>query len=312
MRLRIILLSSLWMLFACTATATGTSPTTVVLPSCGEWQATDDGFTCITIDNGLLIQSGLEQITLRAYGASIVIHGTILIEGEIELNIAILEGDAVVSAQGQNRIASTGQFVSLTIRDELADFPSEIVSINRLPDNLPLEMLPRPLDEDTFSPIETSNPATIPAGEREECIHPDKWTARYTVASGETLARIANRYELTIEELAEGNCLTNVSRIIVGQELAVPVVDESNSDSEIIVENVSIGFRADAYVLEPGTCTILRWDAFNTVAIFLDDAPVDEASSQEVCPDESTSYILQVILENDVEEIRELMLSVRE
>ncbi len=44
----------------------------------------------------------------------------------------------------------------------------------------------------------------------------------YVVVRGDTLSRIAQRYQTTVPVLAGGNCLTNVNRIIVGQRLRVP------------------------------------------------------------------------------------------
>ena len=44
----------------------------------------------------------------------------------------------------------------------------------------------------------------------------------YTVVSGDTLGRIANRYDVTVAEIAEANELTNVDRLSVGQVLLIP------------------------------------------------------------------------------------------
>ena len=309
MQARIAFFFCLW-LVACTATPSEIPPTATAIPSCGDWQSMDTNFTCIILDDALLIQSGIEQITFRAYEASLVVHGTVLLLEDAMIRIMVLEGDAIISARGQNRIVSTGQEVSLTITEQRAAAPSDIQSIEYLPDSIPLDDLARSIDETALIIVETPVPTAIPTEETENCAIPDGWTATYTIESGDTLARIATRYELTIEELAEGNCLTNLSWIIVGEELAVPV---NESETEIApVETGSIGFRADAYLLEAGSCTILRWDAFNAVSIFLEDEPVRESSSQEVCPAESTSYRLRVILNNEVEEVREITLSIQE
>ncbi len=44
----------------------------------------------------------------------------------------------------------------------------------------------------------------------------------YTVVSGDTLGRIANRYGVTIAEIAEANELTNIDQLSIGQVLLIP------------------------------------------------------------------------------------------
>lgn len=54
-----------------------------------------------------------------------------------------------------------------------------------------------------------------------QCPVPPGWTY-YTVGPGDTLYKIAQRYGTTTTVLANGNCITNVNRIYVGQQLRVP------------------------------------------------------------------------------------------
>ena len=54
-----------------------------------------------------------------------------------------------------------------------------------------------------------------------QCIVPSGWVA-YTVQAGETLAVIAQRYNLTAEQMAASNCLPNPDLIYEAQVLAVP------------------------------------------------------------------------------------------
>lgn len=44
----------------------------------------------------------------------------------------------------------------------------------------------------------------------------------YTIQSGDTLARIASRFNTTVDAIVEANDLTNPNRIDVGQELVIP------------------------------------------------------------------------------------------
>jgi LysM repeat protein len=64
---------------------------------------------------------------------------------------------------------------------------------------------------------ETPTPTTTPGCEPRE-----DWQLTYTVQANDALAAIADRYGVWVDELAEGNCLTDKNLIVVGQELRVP------------------------------------------------------------------------------------------
>jgi len=68
--------------------------------------------------------------------------------------------------------------------------------------------------------IQTRVPVGI-VGASGQCVVPSGWVA-YTVQAGETLAAIAQRYNLTAEQIAAANCLQNADLIYEAQELAVP------------------------------------------------------------------------------------------
>jgi LysM repeat protein len=48
------------------------------------------------------------------------------------------------------------------------------------------------------------------------------WKLRYTVVFNDALAKIAEKYGTTAQEIADGNCLTDINVISVDQELRVP------------------------------------------------------------------------------------------
>lgn len=54
------------------------------------------------------------------------------------------------------------------------------------------------------------------------CAPREDWTTTYTVAAGDTLFSIAQQVGSTVAELAQANCLTNASVIVVGQQIRVP------------------------------------------------------------------------------------------
>ena len=57
-----------------------------------------------------------------------------------------------------------------------------------------------------------------------------------------------------------------------------------------------IEFRADAGEVDAGKCTKLHWRVENVQAVFLDGGGVVGTGSKEVCPCETTTYILSVTL----------------
>jgi LysM repeat protein len=65
--------------------------------------------------------------------------------------------------------------------------------------------------------LETPTPTTTPGCEPRE-----DWGLRYTIQANDALARIADVYNISVEELAEGNCISDPNVIRAGQELHVP------------------------------------------------------------------------------------------
>jgi LysM repeat protein len=64
---------------------------------------------------------------------------------------------------------------------------------------------------------ETPTPTTTPG-----CTPRKDWKLRYQVQRDDALARIADRYSTSVQELVEANCLTDPNVILIGQELRVP------------------------------------------------------------------------------------------
>jgi len=55
-------------------------------------------------------------------------------------------------------------------------------------------------------------------------------------------------------------------------------------------------FGADPAKLHAGACSTLRWEVIGGLAVLLDNLPVEKAGQQEVCPEETTRYVLAVDL----------------
>ncbi len=78
------------------------------------------------------------------------------------------------------------------------------------------------------SPSVTTTPAVLP-----NCTPRADWAVIYTVQSGNTLAQIAQAAGLSLSDLALGNCIGDVNRIVTGQKLRLP--------KEIILPTVTPG-----------------------------------------------------------------------
>ena len=86
------------------------------------------------------------------------------------------------------------------------------------------------------------NPALIMAQENEQVTH--------TVQAGENLYRIALRYGITMDELANANNITDYSRINRGQELIIPGLTVPGDQSA--VENPLIAGTPTIHIIQPG------------------------------------------------------------
>jgi LysM repeat protein len=76
--------------------------------------------------------------------------------------------------------------------------------------------LPSPTQTPTTLPTKTSTPPPPPA------ISPSPVTTNYTVAAGDTLSSIAQRYNVTIQSLISTNSIANPSVIQAGLRLVIP------------------------------------------------------------------------------------------
>lgn len=307
--LSVLFYSLLSLIVACTSTSLATPKLSDSDSLCNNRSLSDGDAFCLQLnENALLIQSNTEQVTASLYQMALVIDGTAYIEDEDSISVVALEGRVFIGAQGQNRILSAGNEVTVPIIDAIAQFPSGISAISSsfsLNNDL-LNSLPRSINIETLIPTSTPRPTAIPVINPNVCTVLDTWRGQYVVEAGDTLNAIANRFNLTVTELSEGNCLENVSQINVGQILNVPV------DENSINQNQVVGFWADNYTIDSGSCTILRWDATNVMSIFLDETPVAEDNSQEVCPQETQTYTLSVTYPNGEDVERQITISVPE
>jgi LysM repeat protein len=113
--------------------------------------------------------------------------------------------------------------------------PTPLVAPVELPTPLPL--IPEPPASETIPPEgEGAGEETPPAAEDPPpAIQPEAAPATeagepapsgpvtYVVQAGDTLGRIAQRYNVSVEDIAAANNITNIHRLDVGQTLTIPV-----------------------------------------------------------------------------------------
>ena len=73
----------------------------------------------------------------------------------------------------------------------------------------------------------------------------------------------------------------------------------------------SVSFTADSYTVERGQCTVLRWQAQNAEGVYLDSVAVAVVGSEQVCPQNTTTYRLRVVA-GGWEDTSEVTISVTE
>lgn len=139
---------------------------------------------------------------------------------------------------------------------------------------------PRPTTEINVSlpglhGAETPTPTSTPGCEPRE-----DWKLTYTVQFDDTLTAIADRYGVWVDELAEGNCITDKNLIVVGQVLQVPGdTQPSQPEVECVPWEVLTPFNGSVTVPADGAITF-NWRGpaapINLIRIYRPDGTVYE------------------------------------
>lgn len=274
--------------------------------------ATLDTDTTPTCDGApmpaLLLQADDEQqatLTLNGVTISAKTSAAIWHEGDA-LIISALDGVTVVSSQGVTRIVRPDQQTRITLTNNQADatpIPAIAADSERLA-NLPLSVLPRliTLTERDTPAANTTSRTTQPRATAPPCVPNANWTGEHTIARGESLVRIAPLYNITVEELQDGNCIPIANRIRAGEVLRVPTEADLRATATPIItttpptDSNDPRFTVDATApITAGACTYLRWSVDTEgVTVFLDGQPVSNRNGREVCPDLTTVYTLEI------------------
>jgi len=270
------------------------SPTPLPTLSC---DVLPDTITCLEANGTTLLQT-TGQTTLTISAVTLTFNGTLLVDPNNN-TLAALEGTASVSAGGVNRLLRPGTQVILA--DFSQDVPpsslapyaierARIAAINALPRPI---TLPQPLTLNTAEspPL----PGTVAATAVSGCEPDEEWPFLYTVQRGDTLTRIAGMHDLTLTELQTGNCITDPNSLQPGEVLRVP------TDLTEGLPEIPARFYADRESVPPGECATLYWQTENAAAVFLNMQPVDGNATVEVCPSQTSEYVLRVRFEDEVE-----------
>jgi uncharacterized protein YraI len=132
---------------------------------------------------------------------------------------------------------------------------------------------------------------TLSQGQSAQIIGRDAGNAWWQIKFGDGLAWVSAQY-------VDTSCTENV-----------PVVNPPGP-----TPTVSINFRADSTTIKAGECTTIRWDVDNTKAVYVSDGQremsVPPHGSAQVCPGQSTTYVLRVTRQDNVDERQEVRVTV--
>lgn len=243
--------------------------------SCGQ-QADDTHF--------LQTASG-EQATFYGPNSTLTVAGSaLLVRDSAGMTILTMDGISVFSALGVTRVVQAGSQIRLEL--------SADGRILRQPETA------RIMDQDLIP-----EPATLPLASAtiastqiegqvvEECSPQESWQDSYTIQPGDTLFGIAQRFDITIDELQDANCITNPDRIARGQVLRLPTGATTGTTT---AQNSPVFFQADQTIIVTGSCTMLRWQISNMASAFIEDTEVPELGSARICPTATTDFTLRI------------------
>lgn len=127
----------------------------------------------------------------------------------------------------------------------------ELVTLQGTPTRTPFMPATRPPDAPVLTP--TPNPPAALPTQRSDA-------QEYVVQAGDTLGKIAQKYQVSVDQIMSANDLFNPDQISVGQVLVIPPPSFDLSatgfkiipDSELVNSPSNAYFNVDAFVLEKG------------------------------------------------------------
>ncbi len=262
-------------------------------------------------DSAVLIQSPEgSQVAMTLNGAEVTLGSTAYVTASVEtqrMTFAILEGTGIISADGVTKVVLPGMKTGIPLGG-----PDGLQA-----DGAPSD--PAPYDYSTiqFAPVSLLDraitipePGSAPAAATTEAPQPvatsctprEDWTYRYVIQSGDFLSTIALRLNMRTADLQAGNCIADPNRLIAGQTIRVPrPVPLPPTATPLPVTPTTAGMtgpnlRADKNPIGYRECTNVYWDTDNIDQVYFEGQPVTGHDSRQVCPSETTTYTLLVIL----------------
>lgn len=273
-----------------------------------------------TPPSALVIQAPQgSQVSMNINGADVIIGSTAwltTVNDNTSMHIATIEGVVIVSAFDEIRVITPGARIGMPMGEDfqVTGPPSplrafDFDSISRSPLELLDEQVtvPDPIVPDPLLSTPSATPILPTTTPIVGCAPRADWQARYTVQSGDTLSSIAARLRVSLNDLAVGNCIANVSRINVGQILNVPFALPTNTPvratntpvpptaTATVPGMTGPNLRADATTIDYGQCTTIRWDVTNIREVYFEGQGVTGSGSQQVCPPQTSTYTLRVV-----------------
>lgn len=264
--------------------------------------------------SAMLVQSPEgTQATLTINGATVTLGSTLYFTANAgsEMTIATIEGQAIVSAFNTTRIAQAGAQVRLPLGGadslQVVGAPSQPEPFNvQDVSQAPIPLLERnvavgPAISPTNQPAATNTTASVQVQSTSAlpCTPRADWTATYTILRGDTLFAVAQKFNLTLQQLQQANCISDPNVLQVGQALRVPFQLATSAPPTTAPVGTATptnpNLRADKTFLKPGECTTIRWDVANISQVYFEGQPTVGSSSQQVCPSTSSTYTLLVV-----------------
>ncbi len=269
--------------------------------------------TCASAPKAAMLMQSPEgtQATLTINGATVTLGSTLYFTANpgSEMTIATIEGQAIVSAFNTTRIAQAGAQIRLPLGGvdnlQVVGAPSEPEPFDvQTISQAPIPLLERnvavgPAISPTTQPAATNTTVSVPATAVTTCTPRADWTVTYNIQRGDTLFAVAQRFNLTLQQLQQANCISDPNLIQVGQALRVPfqlatsVPPTTAPVGSATPTNPNL--RADKTFLQVGECTTIRWDVANVSQVYFEGQPTTGSSSQQVCPTTSSTYTLLVV-----------------
>ena len=256
---------------------------------------------CLQDETGEIIFQTGQSTTLRLTDFTLTFDSTVWLNPERSV-VAALDGSALVAINGTSRTITEGQQLALESDSEPQRYETDAIAV-RLLNLLPRTVIASetPARTPTASLLEDGLlPTSTPGG----CLPREDWQETYTVRSGDTLLRIADRHNVTLDELTEANCINARALILPGDALRVPI------NAQPGVPSVTGHFYADRASLPPGECTMIYWEILQARRITLDGEIVEATGEMEVCPGQTTDYTLRVTFNNNVQAVYTLTVPV--